>query len=147
MSMELYVALPTLAPISIEAVMAEGQRLGLDLTFDEGAVFEDTGGFQSGTLAGTRTGVEIDVFGAAAEPEIAELFDEALSGAAQIVAFRWHGNLMECAFAMAVAATLVSDGKGVCFDPQEDAMLPLERILASVRDAGAWRGRDIGRAN
>lgn len=146
MSMELYVALPTRDPITVEALVQSGRELGLDLAFDACVVFEEAGGFQPGALAGDPTGVEIDFYGPEDDPELTELFDGALSQLARIVAFRWGGDHMECAFAMAVAAALVSNHQGVCFEPHEGVIFPLDRIVAGVHESVSCARRDAAQA-
>ncbi|RDJ23198.1 hypothetical protein DWF00_21380 [Bosea caraganae] len=129
MSMELYVALPTRDPITVETLVESSRQLGIELAFDAEVVFEKAGGFQPGALAGEQTGVEIDFFEPEYEPEVTELFDGALSPLARIVAFRWGGDYMEGAFALAVAAALVAGHDGICFDPQEGMILSVEQLV------------------
>lgn len=147
MSMELYVALPTRDPITVETLVESGRQVGLDLAFDPDVVFEEARGFQPGALGGERTGVEIDFFEPAADPELTELFDGTLSHVERIVAFRWGSDHLECAFAMAVAAALVNRHQGVCFEPEEGVLLPLDRIVAGAHDAVTWAPLDSAEAD
>lgn len=146
MSMELLVGLPTKDTITAEAIAEPARRLGLQLAMLDDFSLNAASGFQPGELAGVKTGAEISLY-EPDDPELAECFGDTLDPLARIVAFYWSSDYMEGAFALAVAAALVAGHGGVCFDPQEGEIVPVEQIVKAVhgmmacaRDAAAEAG-------
>lgn len=133
MSMELWVALPVGEVVTAAAVVAEARHLGFDLALPDAMVFDELAGFQPGSLDGETAGVEVEVFDRYDVADMAEAFGERASTMGRIAAFRWSGSFIEGAFAYVFAAALVAANDAVCFDPEEDALLPVERIVEVAR--------------
>lgn len=129
MSMELLVALPTKDTITAEDIMQPARQLGLDLVLPPDFSLNAASGFQPGELAGEKTGAEIHLYDREDVEDMAELFGEKADSLVRVVAFYWGSGFIEGAFADAVAAALVAQHGGVCFDPQEDAILSAERLV------------------
>lgn len=129
MSMELWVGLPAGETVTPEKIMEAARGLGFELELPGDFEFDDVAGFQPGGLAGEPAGAEIDIVDPLRDPDMAEAFGERTHAIARIVAFRWGGSFAEGAFAFAFGAALVAVHDGVCFDPEEGEILPLERIV------------------
>lgn len=133
MSMELLVALPTKDTITAEAIMQPARQLGLDLVLPSDFSLNDAGGFQPGELAGEKTGAEIHLYEREDVEDMAELFGEKADSLVRVVAFYWGSGFMEGAFADAVAAALVAQHGGVCFESQEGEIVSAERLVEIAR--------------
>lgn len=129
MSMEVWVALPVGEIVTTTSVVAEARRQGFEIDLPQTMEFDDLSGFVPGGLAGERAGVEVDIVDPLRDPDMAEAFGERVPAIGRIVAFSWGGSFVEGAFAYVFAASLVGGHDGVCFDPQEGEILPVERIV------------------
>jgi len=129
MTTELWVALPVGEEVTPAAISAQARQLGFELALPGMMVFDEVAGFQRGSLDGEPAGVEMDIFDRYDVADMAEAFGERATTMGRIAAFRWGGSFIQGAFAFVFAAALVAGHDAVCFDPEGDEILPVERIV------------------
>jgi len=130
--------------VTASGLVAQARALGFDLDLPKAMVFEEVDGFQPGLLDGETAGAEIMLYDRYDAADMMEAFGEITLSIGRIAAFSWGSSFIEGAFAHVVAAALVAGHDGVCFDPQEGEMLPVERIVAIAYSLKSAEGTTAG---
>ena len=138
MSMELFAAV---APVSIPSgqdIASAAKQLGINLEFENGFSFKTMNGFQPGKLEGIETGVEMGLHPLADFVEDIPELAVAAPACTQVVNFRWGGDMRECCFANAVAASLANLMQGVIFEPEEGVLKTAPQMVAEYHSGMAY---------
>lgn len=117
------------------ALQAAIDALGFKLTLDESYAPFETAGYLSCTLDGEDAGFDIRFRDVTAD--LSPALKAGIAGRDVAISFRWSGDPREQLAALGVCAALAGKFGAVVHEPDTDALLSFEQLMARARRAEA----------
>lgn len=118
-----------------KALQAAIEALGFKVTLDESYAPFETAGYLPCTLDGEDAGFDIRFRDVAAD--LSPALKAGIGGCDAAIGFRWSGDPREQLAALSVCAALVKQFGAVVHEPDTDALLSFDQLMAKARQTEA----------
>jgi hypothetical protein len=108
--------------------------LGLPVVLDDTLALPHTTGYRPCRIRGEESGFELFVDTGAALLAHYPGLKGRVTPTAKIISFRWGGDLLEGACAMAAAAALLQQWQAIVYYPEDDVFYDLDRLKRDFAD-------------